>query len=42
VLWPGSVVNYMRRTKKVAERDYVLSGKPETSKTLAADNRGIA
>jgi cation diffusion facilitator CzcD-associated flavoprotein CzcO len=28
VIWPGSVVRYKRRTRAVAERDYVLSGKP--------------
>ena len=41
VIWPGSVVAYMRRTRAVAERDYVLSsGKTENSNTLAAENRG--
>ena len=41
VIWPGSVVAYMRGTRAVAERDYVLSsGKTENSNTLAAENRG--
>jgi hypothetical protein len=35
VIWPGSVVSYMRRTKAVAEADYVLSA--GNAKTLAAD-----
>ncbi len=43
VLWPGSVVAYQRRMCKVAERDYMLdSGKPESPKILAAENRGIS
>jgi hypothetical protein len=41
VILRGSVVTYMRRTRAVAERDYVLSsGKTENSNTLAAENRG--
>jgi hypothetical protein len=41
VLWPGSVVAYKRRTRAVAERDYMLySGKPQSSKSLTAENRG--
>jgi len=39
VIWPGSVVSYMRRTKAVAERDYVLSGKAEIVRGLAAEQR---
>jgi len=43
VIWPGSVVAYQRRTRAVAERDYVLSsGKPERSKVLTAEKSGIA
>jgi cation diffusion facilitator CzcD-associated flavoprotein CzcO len=38
VIWPGSVVSYMRKTKTVAERDYVLSG--GTTKSFTADQRG--
>jgi cation diffusion facilitator CzcD-associated flavoprotein CzcO len=38
VIWPGSVVSYMRKTKAVAERDYVLSG--GTTKSFTADQRG--
>jgi hypothetical protein len=31
VIWPGSVVAYKRRTRAVAEQDYVLSdGAPKT------------
>jgi cation diffusion facilitator CzcD-associated flavoprotein CzcO len=38
VIWPGSVRAYQRRTKAVAERDYMLTdGAP---KTLAAEQRG--
>jgi hypothetical protein len=33
VIWPGSVVAYKRRTKVVAERDYVLSGGTEKAMT---------
>jgi cation diffusion facilitator CzcD-associated flavoprotein CzcO len=40
VIWPGSVVAYKRRTRVVAERDYMLSSKSESSKTRAAENRG--
>ncbi|MGC2745114.1 MAG: NAD(P)/FAD-dependent oxidoreductase [Candidatus Angelobacter sp.] len=40
VIWPGSVVAYKRRTRAVAERDYMLGKKSEGSKTLAAENRG--
>jgi hypothetical protein len=37
VLWPGSVVSYMRKTKAAAESDYLLSaGAP---KTQTADQR---
>ncbi|MGC2698467.1 MAG: NAD(P)/FAD-dependent oxidoreductase [Candidatus Angelobacter sp.] len=38
VIWPGSVVSYMRRTKTVAEQDYVLSD--GTTKSFAAGKRG--
>lgn len=38
VLWPGSVVAYKRRTRVVAERDYVLSN--GAAKTLTADQSG--
>jgi hypothetical protein len=34
VLWPGSVIAYKRRTRAVAEQDYILSGKPESSKNI--------
>jgi len=43
VIWPASVVAYKRRTRAVAERDYMLgSGKPESSKVLTAEKSGIA
>jgi cation diffusion facilitator CzcD-associated flavoprotein CzcO len=43
VLWPGSVVSYIRKTRTVAERDYVLSsGKAESSKILTAEKSGAA
>jgi cation diffusion facilitator CzcD-associated flavoprotein CzcO len=38
VIWPGSVVSYRRRTRAVAERDYVLSN--GAAKTFTADQRG--
>jgi cation diffusion facilitator CzcD-associated flavoprotein CzcO len=38
VIWPGSVVSYMRKTRAVAERDYVLSD--GTAKSLTAEQRG--
>ena len=38
VIWPGSVVSYLRRTRAVAEADYALG--PATSKALTADQRG--
>ncbi len=38
VIWPGSVVSYLRRTKTVAEADYVFgAGAP---KALTADQQG--
>jgi cation diffusion facilitator CzcD-associated flavoprotein CzcO len=40
VIWPGSVVAYKRRTRAVAEADYVLSTKTEGTKTMAVENRG--
>jgi cation diffusion facilitator CzcD-associated flavoprotein CzcO len=38
VIWPGSVVAYMRRTRGVKERDYVLSG--GALKSMAAEQGG--
>jgi cation diffusion facilitator CzcD-associated flavoprotein CzcO len=38
VIWPGSVVAYKRRTRAVAEQDYVLSD--GASRALTADQRG--
>ena len=38
VIWPGSVVSYRRKTKTVAERDYVLSN--SEARTFAADHHG--
>jgi len=38
VIWPGSVVAYKRRTRAVAEKDYVLS--PGTMNTMAAKQGG--
>ena len=38
VIWPGSVVSYRRKTKAVAERDFVLSN--AAPKTLTANQRG--
>ena len=38
VLWQGSVVAYKRRTKTVAERDYMLSNGTPTA--VAAEQRG--
>jgi cation diffusion facilitator CzcD-associated flavoprotein CzcO len=38
VIWPGSVVSYLRRTRAVAEADYLLSA--AVPKTLAAEQRG--
>jgi len=38
VIWPGSVVRYKRKTRAVAEQDYVLSNDPQ--KALTADQRG--
>jgi len=38
VIWPGSVVSYRRRTKAVAERDYVL--RDSATKALTTDQRG--
>jgi cation diffusion facilitator CzcD-associated flavoprotein CzcO len=38
VIWPGSVVSYLRRTKTVAEADYLLSA--VTPEALAARQRG--
>jgi cation diffusion facilitator CzcD-associated flavoprotein CzcO len=38
VIWPGSVVSYLRRTRAVAERDYTLY--TDAPKTLTADQRG--
>lgn len=38
VIWPGSVVAYKRRTRAVAEQDYVLSA--GSLKTLTADQSG--
>jgi hypothetical protein len=35
VIWPGSVVAYKRRTRAVAEQDYILSS--GTPKTRAAE-----
>jgi hypothetical protein len=40
VIWPGSVVAYKRRTRAVAEADYLLGGRTEAAKSLAAENRG--
>jgi cation diffusion facilitator CzcD-associated flavoprotein CzcO len=40
VIWPGSVVAYKRRTRAVTEADYLLSGKTEVAKRLAAESRG--
>jgi hypothetical protein len=38
VIWPGSVVAYMRRTRSVKERDYVLS--PGAATAMAAKQGG--
>jgi cation diffusion facilitator CzcD-associated flavoprotein CzcO len=38
VIWPGSVVSYLRRTRAVAEADYALSN-PQP-KVLTAEQRG--
>jgi hypothetical protein len=38
VIWPGSVVAYMRRTRGVRKSDYVLSS--GTLKAMAAKQRG--
>jgi cation diffusion facilitator CzcD-associated flavoprotein CzcO len=38
VIWPGSVVSYLRRTSAVAEADYVLSAAQQ--KVFTADQRG--
>ena len=38
VLWPGSVVSYMRKTKAVAENDYILSA--AAPKSVTAEQRG--
>jgi hypothetical protein len=38
VIWPGSVVAYMRRTRSVKERDYVLSS--GTATAMAAKQGG--
>jgi cation diffusion facilitator CzcD-associated flavoprotein CzcO len=38
VIWPGSVVRYKRKTRAVAERDYVLSnGTPKSLTAASAD-----
>jgi hypothetical protein len=41
VIWPGSVVSYMRRTKKVATGEYTLSNSPSKNQAHPAQPEAL-